>query len=451
MIDFLENNFMMPLARLSRTKFVRAIMVTGYTVLPFTILGSMILVLNVLPQVFPSLNVFYEATIFKASDLYMTANTCTMGILSLYFSLIMGYELTKIEAQEEKLDVSPMNGALLSMLAFFMCLPELVLTDGKMKLVNVISDNETIVNGFRMGSTVQRLGTVGIFTAIIMAVISTQLYFLCVRRKWIIKMPESVPLGVSRSFSAMIPAFLVAFSVLIINGILVALGTDIFKMISIPFSFIVHTTNGFWGLMLVNFLVHALWIVGINGTGIIGPFITPIFLANMAANVDGAHIPFAGEFQSVFVYMGGCGSTLGLTIFISIFAKSKQLKILGRTALVPAIFNINEPIIFGIPVVYNPYLALPWFLAPMASATLGYLAINLQLVRPVIALTPWPLPLGIGAFLATADWKAVILSLICTVVSSLIWYPFIKIYDKKLAIEESGSMTEQSMYIEKEA
>uniref|UniRef100_A0A7U4DKI8 Permease IIC component n=1 Tax=Geobacillus sp. (strain Y4.1MC1) TaxID=581103 RepID=A0A7U4DKI8_GEOS0 len=436
----LEKHIMGPMGKIASFRFVRAVMAAGMASIPFTIVGSMFLVLNVLPQTMTFLEGFFNNTFFRISDLYMLAFKATMGILALYFNLVIGYEYTKLFSEEEGLNLNPLNGALLSMFAFFMTIPQLVLKDGKMLLVQQIDDTTKIISGWEMvDSGVSRLGTTGIFAAIIIAVVAVQLYRLCVKRNWVIKMPEAVPEGVSRSFTALIPAFLVAFVVLLINGILVALGTDIFKVVAIPFSFVVNIANSWLGLMVIYFLIHALWIVGIHGANIIGAFLTPIVLANMEANMNGANIPFAGEFQNSFVIMGGSGSTLGLTIFIALFAKSQQLKILGRASVVPGIFNINEPILFGLPIVYNPYLAIPFFLAPMATATIGYWAIKLHFVNPIIAQVPWPSPIGIGAFIGTGgDIRAVVVSLICGVVAFLIYLPFIKIYDNKLVKQEKG-------------
>ncbi len=224
----------------------------------------------------------------------------------------MRYELTSIERDEQKLNVNPLTGALLSVFAFFMCIPELIMTDGKISLIASINETETVVNGIRMGSFVERLGTSGIFTAIIMSIIAVELYCMCVKRNWVIKMPDVVPPGVSRSFTALIPTFVIAFVVMIINGLLVALGTDIFKMIAIPFGFVTQLTNTWLGVMVIYFLIHALW---------------------------DCRDPWSESF----------------------LAKSDQLKVLGKASLVPGLFNINEPIIFGMPIVYNPYLAVPFF------------------------------------------------------------------------------------------
>lgn len=439
--EFLEKYLMGPMGKISQLRLVRAVMAAGMASIPFTIVGSMFLVLNILPQTLTFLEDIFNNTIFRISDLYMLANKATMGILALYFCLIIGYEYTKIFVEEEDLNLNPLNGALLSMFAFFMTIPELVSKDGKISLIHELSEGTNIINGWNIGGDgVSRLGTTGIFTAIIMAVLAVQIYRLCVKKNLIIKMPDSVPEGVARSFTALIPAFIVAVAVLLINGIFVALGTDIFKVIAVPFSFVTKLTNSWLGILVIYFLISALWIVGIHGANIISAFLTPIVLVNMQMNIQGANIPFAGEFQNSFVIMGGSGATLGLTIFIAFLAKSEQLKVLGRAGIVPSIFNINEPIIFGLPIIYNPYLAIPFFLAPMVSASTAYWAIKLQLVNPIIAQVPWPSPIGIGAFIGTAgDFRALLLALINGVIAFLIYLPFIKMYDNKLLKEESAN------------
>ncbi len=195
-------------------------MAAGMASIPFTIVGSMFLVLNILPLPFPFLEGFFNATFFKVSDLYMIVNTMTMGILSIYFAIVFAYELTSIEKDEQGLNVNPLTGALLSVFAFFMCIPEMSMTDGKISLIASMTDTETVVSGIRMGAFVERLGTSGIFTAIIMSIIAVEFYCMCVKRNWVIKMPDVVPPGVSRSFTALIPTFVIAFAVMIVNGLI---------------------------------------------------------------------------------------------------------------------------------------------------------------------------------------------------------------------------------------
>ncbi|MGC4431420.1 PTS transporter subunit EIIC, partial [Streptococcus suis] len=124
---------------------------------------------------------------------------------------------------------------------------------------------------------------------------------MCVKNNWVIKMPDSVPEGVSRGFTALIPSFVVAFFVIFLNGVLVALGTDIFKVIAIPFSFVGNLTNTWIGLVIIYLLTQALWVVGIHGANIIFAFVSPIALANMSLNAAGERMIVAGEFSNMFV------------------------------------------------------------------------------------------------------------------------------------------------------
>lgn len=437
LFKFLNNYLMGPMGKLSQLRIVRGVMAAGMASIPFTIVGSMFLIIAVLPQSFPALQGIWEVSFDRVQSLYMLANMATMGILALYFCIVFGYEYTKIQAQEEKINLNPMNGALLSMMAYFMCLPELIFDGGIATLVNVVSDDQKIIDGWSMSGGVVRLGTTGIFTAIIMSIIAVKIYALCVKRKWVIKMPETVPTGVSNSFTALIPTVLIALTVIVINGLLVALGTDIFKVIAVPFGFVTNLTNTWVGLLVIYFLMHALWIVGIHGATIVTSFLTPIVLSNMVQNQNGANLPFAGEFNNSFVTIGGSGATLGMVIFITFFAKSAQLSALGKAAVIPSIFNINEPILFGMPVVYNPYTAIPFFLAPMSSMSVAYFAIKFGMVNPPIAQVAWPTPLGLSGFIGSGgDWRAFVLAIVCALVAFLIWFPFIKFYDGKLYHDE---------------
>lgn len=139
-----------------------------------------------------------------------------------------------------------------------------------------------------------------------MGILTVYLYRLCIKRNWVIKMPEAVPEGVSRGFTALIPGFVIGFAVIILNGIFIMLGTDIFEVISIPFSFVRNLTGTWIGIMIIYLLTQALWIVGIHGANIIFAFVNPIALANMASNAqEGTRYIVAGEWSNMFVIAGG--------------------------------------------------------------------------------------------------------------------------------------------------
>ena len=419
---FLERVVMEPLGKMAQFKVVQGIMAAGISTIPFTIVGSLFLVFAILPDVFPFLEGLFDATFNRVTPIYMTAFGATMGVLALYFALALGYGYAKTLADQENLDLDPFTGALLSLLGFLMTIPMITFEDGV---------------AVQLDEGWSRLGTVGIFTAIIMAIISVQLYRMCIKRNWVIKLPEEVPPGVARAFTALIPTAVIAFAIIFLNGIMIAFGTNLFDIVAWPFGFARHLTENVFGLMVIYFLVHALWLVGIHGANVILPLVGPIAIVNMGYNIEGANYVWAGEFANAYVTIGGSGATLGLTLFLMFLAKSKQMKIIGQASIGPGIFNINEPIIFGVPIIYNPFLAIPFFLAPMASVAIAFFAIRLQLIRPMIAQMPWPSPIGVGAFIGSGgDWRAAVVAFICAISAFFIYFPFIKSYDSRLAKEE---------------
>ena len=439
LFEFLEKYLMGPMGKVSTWRPVRAIVAAGMASIPFTIVGSAFLVLSVIPQAF---NIQFIVDLWgnsfdKIQALYLLAYKCTMGILSLYFAVVIGYEYTKIYVEEEGLNLNPLNGGLLAVFAYFLTIPELTYSKGMISAVT----GKTTIGGWTIGGdSLTRLSTSGMFTAILMSILAVQLYRLCVKKNWVIKMPEAVPEGVARSFTALIPGFVIAFVVLLINGIFILFGTDIYKVIAIPFAFVSHITNTWLGIVVIYLLVHALWIVGIHGANIVMGLVNPILLANMAQNVDGKFIAYAGEFTNSYVTIGGSGATLLLCFYIAFRAKSDQLRMLGKAAMGPAIFNINEPLIFGLPIVYNPILTVPFILAPIVSASIGYWSVQLGLAGKAIAQTPWPTPIGIGAYVGSGgNIGAFVVAFSCALAAFVIWYPFIKMYDTKLYKEEMTS------------
>lgn len=245
------------------------------------------------------------------------------------------------------------------------------------------------------GSGLSRIGATGIFTGLIIGTLAVQIYRICVKRGWSIKMPNSVPKGVTDSFTSLIPGFMIAFVVLIICN------TDIFNLLYVPFSFVSGLVDTWWGVLIIVFLIHGLWFFGIHGATIITSFTSAFVLANMASNVAGGFHVYAGEFNNAFTTIGGSGATLGAVLYMAFMSKSHQLRELGKAAVVPGIFNINEPLLFGLPIVYNIDLVIPFVLAPMASSMVGYFAIATHFVPKITAQQPWPTPVGLSGFIAT--------------------------------------------------
>lgn len=452
-----EKRFMGPIGKLASYKIVRAVMAAGIVTIPFTIVGSAFLIIGVLPETFSALQSIWDMSFAKINALYMIANTFTMGALALYFCLVVGYELTKMMAAEDHLDVDPLNGALLALMAFLFTVPELTIKGGMYQLVTNITKDVHIYNGIRLENFATRLGTAGIFQGVLMACIAVYLYALCVRRNWTIKLPDVVPAGVGRAFSALIPCAVISIVVLIIEGTLVATGYDLFTIIGVPFSFIAKIASTWYGVALSCFFIGLLWSVGIHGASIIGAIIEPISLQNLGMNVAAAHgvagahsMVYAGGFTDTLVSLGGSGCTLGLVLLMMFSARSEQLKAVGKLGIVPGIFNINEPVIFGLPVIYNPFLMIPFILGPVVASLVSYFALSVGLVNPMIAAVPWATPLGLGAFLGTGgDFRAILLVIVNLIIVTIIYLPFFKAYDNDLYRKEQEAEKETKLSSDK--
>lgn len=436
MFKFIEKYLMGPLTSLSQLKFVRAIQTAGMALVSVAIVGSSFLILAILPEVFPFLQGFYAGTLDRITDLYMLAQMASIGFGALYFVTSASLEYTRLKAEEDGVDVAPLQGMLVSMYSFFILIPELV--RGPEGIHRVHDPEGWIVNGWSIGSGPARFNATGIFMAIIVTWFAVNVYTWFIKKDIRIKLPDSVPDGVANSFSALIPVLAITLILLTLNGILIANGTDFFGIIAIPFGFIRNIANSWIGMVVVLFCMHALWIVGIHGAVIINAVTGPFYSYNFEMNVNqGGNFPIAGDFFAGFAMNGGSGATLGLVIMMAFLAKSEHYKYLGRATLVPGIFQINEPIIFGLPMVYNPHFTIPFILSPIVGATLGYIAISLRLVRPVVAGIAWPMPAGFNAFLMTGgDWKAGLLSIGIVILQALIYYPFFRIKDNELYREQ---------------
>ena len=439
---FLETKLMPPLNKVANLRFIRAIMQAGIITVPFTIVGSIFLIINNLPQIIPPLAPFFENTILKFAPIYSVATTMSIGSIAIFYCLATAYYLTDIYRKEENDGLSSFVGAILGLFAFLMTIVQTDIVDGSAQLVQNQSETAITYNGIALGGWVTRFGGVGIFIGIITAVISTQIYRLCVKKNITIRMPEGVPDGVSKAFASLIPAIFIAFVMLFINTILAVFHTDLHGLLSKPFEFVKDLTGSWLGIIVIMLLIHLLWAVGVHGTAVIkNSFINPILLVALTENIDGGSNIFAGDFVNMYIFIGGAGSTLGLVLLMIFVAKSDQLKVLGKAAVLPGLFNINEPVIFGAPIVYNPYLIIPFIVTPLINVTIAYFATSWGLVNKVITGIPWISPVGIGAFLGTGgDFRAVLIGFINLAVSVLCYYPFFKMYDEKLYAEQTADL-----------
>lgn len=201
------------------------------------------------------------------------------------------------------------------------------------------------------------------------------------------------------------------------------------------------------GILIGLIIQQLLWSVGLHGSSILLAVLRPPFMMlldqNRMAFEAGQPLPniINLSFYELWIQFGGSGTTLGLVFSLLLFVKSKQLKNLGKLAIIPSLFNINEPVSFGIPIIMNPIMFIPWIVAPLVSATVTYFAMSFGLVAKATGvLIPWTTPCFISGTLATNSISGGILQIILIVITGAIYYPFIRAWDKQKLMEEQAKM-----------
>lgn len=358
----------------------------------------------------------------------------TMGLMAIYASFAMGDSLAK------SYDLDGVTGGVLSLAAF------LTLTI-PLNVDTVLTEAGEAAIGWVL--PMQYLGGAGMFSAILTMIFAVEIYRFFIKRDITIKMPDGVPPAVGRSFGALLPG---GFIIIFLWIVRVMLNFDINAFIMSIFNPIADLMgNNMFGALLPMIFIHLLWAAGVHGMNIIGSIVRPMWLmmldANMAAMADGTpltQLPYVApeQFYQWFVTMGGAGVTLVL-VFLLFTCRAKYLRDMAKLTFVPGLFNINEPLIFGMPLMMNPVFTIPFVLNPIILTIVSYSAVRLGLVNGFVANAPWTLPAPIGAYMATGnDWRAIILVLVNLFIAGLIYYPFVKMYDKQMLEEEKKAAAE---------
>ncbi|NCB32935.1 MAG: PTS sugar transporter subunit IIC [Erysipelotrichia bacterium] len=263
-------------------------------------------------------------------------------------------------------------------------------------------------------------------------------------------MPDGVPSALANSFEALVPVIIMASASAILSVLILNIsGTTLPALVLMAISPIVKFIDNVFGVSFIALLQNVLWWFGIHDTAI-GSVISPIRDANIAMNAAAyaggtaaTNLPyvFTSPFWWVFCQIGGTGSTFGLCILL-LCSRSKQLKEVGKLAIVPAFFNINEPILFGIPIVLNPLWFAPFVFTQIFNAASTYLVMQMNLINRTFIEPGWNLFAPFGAYFSTLDFRAVIFILILMVVDTLIYLPFFKVQEKICIKEELEMKTE---------
>ncbi|BAL62717.1 PTS cellobiose transporter subunit IIC [Melissococcus plutonius] len=438
-LNWLEKN-LKPLAKIiGENNYLVAIRDGFLLTTPLLIVGSLFLLIANFPL--PNWNTWMTSIFGEHwAEMMAVPASASFDVMAILTVVAIAYSLGK------QFKVDAIQAGIIALVSFFILTPYTTLftPEHSKKIYEVNS------------LPLKWMGSNGLFLGMIVALISTRLFVAIIRKGWTIKMPNGVPPTVVKSFEALIPSFVVVTIMFLINW-LVSLTTYgnlqevIFKFLQAPLLSLGNTL----GAMVVAYLfLHFFWFFGINGGSVVGAVFNPVLRAlsveNLHAFKDGQpmHNIITGQFQDMFATVGGAGSTLSLVIVMIFFCKSQRIKKLSQLSIIPGIFGINEPIIFGLPVVLNPIILIPFVLVPTVNIVITYFAMRWHLVPLTNGIQlPWTTPPIISGFLVSG-WQGGVLQGLLFLLGMVIYYPFVKVMDDQYVNEESEAEENESEEID---
>lgn len=300
------------------------------------------------------------------------------------------------------------------------------------------------VSDVKLGISTTYLGTKGLLASFIAAFITVKMYKFCVEKDVTIHMPKEVPGTISQMFRDVFPfSFSVLVCVIIDLIVRNLFGYTFAEAIITLLQPLFTAADGYLGICIIWGAMAMFWFVGVHGPSIVEPAIAAIIYANVDANLalfkaghQAANVLTVGLGNFVGT-MGGTGATLVVPFLFMLFARSKQLKAVGKTTFIPVCFAVNEPLLFATPIVLNPYFFVPFLLAPMVNVSLFKFFVDVLKMNSFIYVLPWATPAPIGLILGTGiSFLAVLLAVLLIVVDGIIYLPFVKAYDASLLEEE---------------
>ncbi|WP_349763428.1 PTS transporter subunit EIIC [Fusobacterium sp. SYSU M8D902] len=410
-------------SKIANQKHLQAISVGMMMTLALIVVGSLFLIVANPPinldmvdlntsNVFLKFMISWKQFAVANYDIITRPFNFTMGVVGLMTAFTIAYSL----ANEYKLN--NLTSGLISMVIFLM-------------IAAPIEDGKIVM---------QYLGADGLFIAIVISLISVEISMVVERFNWKFK-SEHIPPAVLSFMNALIPLFL---NIVIIYGVSAVIfaktGKTIPGIIMALLTPALSVGNNIWGYLIILLFGNILWLFGINGTSVIFPIVFSIGIANTGINSElvrqGKSPEMLMNLQMFRVaVLGGAGNTLGL-ILLMLKSKSEQLKTLGKLAFVPGICGINEPVIFGTPIIFNPILGIPFLVTPLVTVSLTYIAQKLNIISMGYIVDPSFTPFFIQGYLSSLDFRNLIFYFGLVVVSLVIYFPFFKVYEKNLIKQE---------------
>lgn len=379
--NFIEEKMVPVVSKFASLRYMRALKSGFMVIMPLTIIASVFLLITDFPITgYPE----FMAKIFGPEwDSFLSpAYRATFDMMGILLAGTIAYKLAESD------EVDPLPVMIISIVAYVIVTPKFVTAESGEVINKVLP--------------MAWLGTKGVITAIIMSITSTEIYRFIVKKNLVIKLPENVPPMVYKSFFSLVPGVIVVAFALLVNGIFLTMGKSmhefIYDILQVPLQ---GLTASPIAITIVAGLNGFLWWFGIHPT-VVNSIVNPLLNANSVENLElfkqgaltleNANI---GTIQMIdqFATIGGAGMTIGLVLAMLVVAKSQRMKMLSKLSTVPAVFNINEPIVFGLPIIMNPLMLIPLTLAPIVSVLIAYGAIVIGFMNPFNGVVaPWPTP-----------------------------------------------------------
>lgn len=445
--DLAERTLMPIATKLGNQRHLGAIRDGMVVAIPLSILGGVCLIISTppftpdtLPQwgfITDMLMGWYNwAQTYKAA--LQVPYNMTMALMGLFIAFSISYHLAK------RYEMATLNAAVVSTAVF------LIVSAPSMSAVaaSLISDGATaeeLLASASMYIPTTYLDAKGIFTAILVSIGCVEIMHFMLKKDIRFKMPEGVPPAIASSFDAIMPLFVCvvifyAISLVIQNFSGELLPSTIMTILAPAISGL----DSLIGICLITIISQIFWFFGLHGASITQPIRLPFqnmyLIENITAFTNNEPIVhfFTQPFWSYVITLGGGGSTLGLCILL-LKSKSVELKTLGKLSIGPAIFNINEPIIFGLPMVLNPLMMIPFIFVPVVNSIIAYTLMALHIVGKGVIETPWTTPAPLGAALGCMDIKAAFMVIALIIIDIVLYYPFFKLMEKQKLKEENAT------------
>ncbi|EMF0439585.1 PTS transporter subunit EIIC [Enterococcus hirae] len=404
--------------KISNNSYLRAIRDGFISLIPVILFSSFFLLVAYVPNAF---NFHWGEEI---ESILMKAYNGSMGILGILMAATVTKSLT--ENFNTKLPKTNQINSTSTMIAAFIAF--------------LIVGVDSLEGGFAS----DYMGTKGLMTAFIVGFIVPNIYRFCVSKNLTVKMTEEVPGNISQTFKDLIPitlstVFFWGFDL----GFRNLVGSGFSEKLIELFQPIFSAADGYFGLALIFGAMAFFWFVGIHGPSIVEPAVAAIYITNVEMNFQlyqsGEHAPkiLSQGLQYFVATLGGTGATLVITLMFAFLAKSKQLKTMGRASAIPVLFGVNEPMLFGAPIVLNPIFFIPFILAPILNVWIFKFFVEVLDMNGFIYNLPWTTPGPVGLILGTGfAGLSIVLMIVLLTVDFAIYYPFFKAYDNELLVKE---------------